>query len=103
MKLLFLSLLFLFNTSAAQTPAVKVPVKPVQAKQLKLTPLQITQIAYIAGVLAPVLQTNNPNADPNSVTLLSNELATYYITVILPNLQVDLTTGLVTFVVPGGS
>lgn len=56
---------------------------------------------YLISTLTPVVQANNPGASPASVTAYVTQLTTFYLTYILPNLKVDLTTGLVSFIVPG--
>lgn len=63
-----------------------------------MTPLQ-----YIVAQISPVIQANNPGASADEVTSFATQLGTFYIGVILPNLQVNLTTGVVNFVVPSGS
>lgn len=60
----------------------------------------MTPIQWLVTTLSPVIQTNNPGASPDEVTAYATQLATFYVTYILPNLMVNLTTGAVSFVVP---
>lgn len=60
----------------------------------------MTPQQWLQAQLTTVLTTNNPNADPASVTLLATELSLLWANLILPNLSVNLSTGAVTFVVP---
>lgn len=60
-------------------------------------------IDYLVSQLEPVVQANNQGASAAECTAYATQLATAYIDYILPNLQVNLTTGAVTFVVPSGS
>lgn len=62
-----------------------------------------TPAAYLLATLTPVVQANNPSASAASVTAYVTQLTTFYLTYILPNLSVNLTTGAVVFVVPAGS
>lgn len=61
----------------------------------------MTPQAWLISQLSPVIQFNNPGATADEVTAYATSLAALYLTYILPNLKVDLTTGLVSFVVPG--
>lgn len=63
--------------------------------------MTMTPQQYLYSQLVTILTTNNPNADPAGVSLLANELAGLWANLILPNLSVNLSTGVVTFVVPG--
>lgn len=63
-----------------------------------MTPLQ-----YIVSQTTPIIQANNPAANPDDCTAVAAQFAQIYLTYILPNLQVDPTTGLVSFVVPAGT
>jgi hypothetical protein len=63
----------------------------------------MTPAQYLQVQLQALLAAQNPNADPASVAQLSTDLADLWANLILPNLSVNLTTGAVTFIVPGGS
>ncbi len=63
-----------------------------------MTPLQ-----WLVSQISPVIQSNNPGASSDEVTAYATSLGNLYLTYILPNLQVDLTTGLVSFIVPSGT
>lgn len=63
-----------------------------------MTPLQ-----WLVSQVSPVIQANNPGASSDEVTAYATSLGTLYLNYILPNLQVNLTTGLISFVVPSGS
>ena len=67
-------------------------------KRNVMTPQQ-----WLQAKLTLILTTNNPQADPASVSLLATELSNLWSTLILPNLTVNLSTGSVTFNVPSGS
>lgn len=60
----------------------------------------MTPQQWLYSQLVTILATNNPQADPSGVALLAQELSGLWGNLILPNLQVDLTTGKVTFVIP---
>lgn len=60
-----------------------------------MTPLQ-----YLIGVLSPIIQANNPGASSDEVTAFATQFSGMYLQYILPNLQVNLSTGSVIFVVP---
>lgn len=60
----------------------------------------MTPQQYLQAQLTTILTTNNPQASPASVTLLATELAGLWANLILPNLSVNLTTGVVVFNVP---
>lgn len=62
-----------------------------------MTPLQ-----WLISQLSPVIQANNPGASSDEVTAYATSLSSLYLTYILPNLSVNLTTGVITFVVPSG-
>lgn len=62
----------------------------------------MTPQQYLVSQLTPVLTANNPGASAAGVQTLATELAGFYLTMILPNLSVNLTTGAVSFVVPVG-
>lgn len=62
----------------------------------------MTPSQYLISTLTPVVQANNPGASSDEVTAYVTQLATFYLAFILPNLRVDLTTGLISFVVPSG-
>lgn len=55
---------------------------------------------YLYNQLVTILTNNNPGASAASVQQLATELSGLWATLILPNLQVDLSTGKVTFIVP---
>lgn len=59
-----------------------------------------TPSQYLIATLTPVVQANNPGASAASVTAYVTQFSTFYLSYILPNLSVDLTTGSITFVVP---
>lgn len=63
----------------------------------------MTTQQWLQAQLTAVLTANNPYADPASITLLATELSGLWANLILPNLIVDLTTGKVSFVIPGGA
>lgn len=60
----------------------------------------MTPQQYLVSQLSPILQGNNPGADSSEVAQLAMELAGLWANLILPNLSVNLTTGVVTFNVP---
>lgn len=60
----------------------------------------MTPQQYLYGQLVTILTTNNPGADSANISLLAGELAGLWANLILPNLQVDLGTGKVNFIVP---
>lgn len=60
----------------------------------------MTTQQWLTAQLTAVLQNNNPGASPDDVSLLATGLAGLWANLILPNLQVNLTTGIVTFNVP---
>lgn len=60
----------------------------------------MTPQQWLYAQLVTILTTNNPAADPASIDLLATELSGLWASLILPNLRVDLLTGLVTFVIP---
>lgn len=60
----------------------------------------MTPSQWLAAQLMPVVQANNPGASSDEVTLYVSGLVGFYTNYILPNLQVDLSTGKVSFVVP---
>ena len=62
----------------------------------------MTPEQYIANQLYTLLMTNSPGLDPTNTMAYANNVATLYTSLILPNLQVDLTTGMVSFNVPSG-
>lgn len=61
----------------------------------------MTPTQWLVSQLVPVIQSNNPGASSDEVTAYATQLATLYLTYILPNLSVNLTTGAISFVVPG--
>lgn len=63
----------------------------------------MTPSQWLITQLTPIVQANNPGASPDQVTAYVTQLTGFYLTFILPNLQVNLTTGLVNFIVPAGS
>jgi hypothetical protein len=60
----------------------------------------MTPLEYLVSQLVPLIQSNNPGASSDEVTAYATQFADTYLTYILPNLQVDLSNGSVTFVVP---
>lgn len=60
----------------------------------------MTPSQYLISTLTPVVQANNPGASSDEVTAYVGGLTTFYLTYILPNLSVNLTTGAITFIVP---
>lgn len=60
----------------------------------------MTPIQYLVSQLVPVIQSNNPGASSDEVTAYATQFAGAYLTYILPNLQVNLTTGAIVFTVP---
>lgn len=60
----------------------------------------MTPQQWLIGQLSTILQTNNPGATPDEVTQLATELSGLWANLILPNLQVNLTTGVISFIVP---
>lgn len=60
----------------------------------------MTPQQWLVSQLSPVIQANNPGASPDEVTAYASSLAILYLTYILPNLKTDLTTGLISFIVP---
>lgn len=60
----------------------------------------MTPQQWLVGQLTTILQTNNPGASSDEVSQLAMELAGLWANLILPNLQVNLTTGAITFNVP---
>lgn len=63
----------------------------------------MTPEQWLINQLSPIVQANNPGASSDQVTAYVTSLAAFYTVYILPNLQVNLTTGAVAFVVPSGS
>lgn len=61
----------------------------------------MTPSQYLVSVLTPIVTSNNPGASADEVTAYVNQLVGFYIVEILPNLSVNLTTGAVSFIVPG--
>ena len=62
----------------------------------------MTPQQYVASQIYNLLMGNNPGLDPTNTLTYASGIAEMYISFILPNLTVNLTTGAVTFVVPGG-
>lgn len=60
----------------------------------------MTTQQWLTSQLTTILQNNNPGASSDEVLTLATELAGLWANLILPNLQVNLTTGAVTFVIP---
>ena len=60
----------------------------------------MTPEQWLISQLTSILQANNPGASSDEISQLATELAELWINLILPNLQVDLTTGAITFNVP---
>lgn len=60
----------------------------------------MTPAQWLVTQLIPVIQGNNPGASSDEVAAYAASLAGLYFTYILPNLQVNLSTGAITFVVP---
>jgi hypothetical protein len=60
----------------------------------------MTPSQWLISQLVPVIQSNNPGASSDEVTAYATSLAGLYFNYILPNLQVNLTTGAISFVVP---
>lgn len=60
----------------------------------------MTPEQWLISQLAPIIQSNNPGASSDEVNAYVTQLAIFYLNYILPNLQVNLTSGLVNFVVP---
>lgn len=67
------------------------------------TPDQTIIINWLVSTLTPVLETNNPQSSAAQCVAYATQLSNFYVLYILPNLQVNLTTGAVNFVVPSGS
>lgn len=63
----------------------------------------MTPTQWLISQISPVIQANNTGASSDEVTAYATSLVGLYLTFILPNLSVDLTTGAVNFVVPSGS
>lgn len=63
----------------------------------------MTPIQWLVTNLTPAIQANNPQATSDACTAYATQLVTVYLTYILPNLQVNLSTGAITFAVPSGS
>lgn len=63
----------------------------------------MTPAQWLISQLTPVIQANNPGASSDEVIAYATSLAGLYLVYILPNLQVNLITGTVSFIVPGGS
>lgn len=61
----------------------------------------MTPQQWLVAQLTPVIQTNNPGASSDECAAFAGQLAGFYITYILPNIKTDLTTGLISFIVPG--
>lgn len=62
----------------------------------------MTPQQWLISQLTPIVAANNPGASSAQVTAYVTQITTFYITYILPNLQVDLSTGKVSFIVPTG-
>lgn len=60
----------------------------------------MTPQQWLVSQLSTILQANNPGASSDEVLQLATELAGLWANLILPNLQVNLTTGAVIFNVP---
>jgi len=60
----------------------------------------MTPAQYLISQLTSLIQNNNPGATSDEVTAYATQFADIYLTYIIPNLQVDLNTGAITFVVP---
>lgn len=60
----------------------------------------MTPEQWLVSQLVPVIQNNNPGASIDECTAYATSLTVLYFTYILPNLQVNLSTGAITFVVP---
>lgn len=63
----------------------------------------MTPQQWLMAQLTTILANNNPGASADEVAQLAGELSGLWANLILPNLQVDLSTGQINFVVPGGS
>lgn len=63
-----------------------------------MTPLQ-----YLISQLTPIVQAHNPGAPSDEVAQYVSDLIGFQVGIFLPNLQADLTTGKISFVVPEGS
>lgn len=63
----------------------------------------MTPQQWLVSQIAPIIQINNPGASSDECTAYASQFAGLYVNFILPNLQVNLTTGVVSFVVPSGS
>lgn len=63
----------------------------------------MTPQQWLVSQLVPVIQANNPGASSDEVSSYAAGLGVFYFTYILPNLQVNLSTGAITFVIPPGS
>lgn len=61
----------------------------------------MTAQQWLITQLSPLIQFNNPGATADEVTVFATELAGFYLNYILPNIKADLTTGLISFIVPG--
>lgn len=57
-------------------------------------------IIYLTDVLTPTITAQHPQAQAAEIQSFAGDFAGFYITYILPNLQVDLVTGKVNFIVP---
>lgn len=62
----------------------------------------MTSQQWLVSQLIPVIQANNPGASSDEVASYAAGLGIFYFAYILPNLQVNLTTGAITFVIPTG-
>lgn len=60
----------------------------------------MTPMQYLVSQIVPVIQANNPGASSDEVTQFATQFAGMYLNYILPNLRADLTTGVISFVVP---
>lgn len=60
----------------------------------------MTPQQWLVGQLTTILQSNNPGASSDEVSQLAMELSGLWANLILPNLQVNLSTGTITFNVP---
>lgn len=60
----------------------------------------MTPQQWLVGQLTTILQSNNPGASSDEVSQLALELSGLWANLILPNLQINLSTGAITFNVP---
>lgn len=63
----------------------------------------MTPQQWLVSTLTPVLIANNPQSSSDQCTAYATQLAVFYFNYILPNLQVNLSTGAVNFIVPPSS